>query len=88
MSRGQSVSVQKWPFSAISASSNGITCAAYTSTPPRNSADFLELAENGTFLDRKLIRVFNETAEGHPYQFPSTRLKLLDLEGSFWSEGV
>jgi hypothetical protein len=87
-SHGSLLSTRKWPFSAISASSDGITCAAYTSTPPRNSADFLELAENGTFLDRKLIRVFNETAEGHPYQFPSTRLKLLDLEGSFWSEGV
>jgi hypothetical protein len=88
MSRGQSVSAQKWPFPAISASIDGITCSAHTSTPPRNSADFLELAENGPFLDRKLIRVFNETVEGHSYQFPSTRLKLLDLEGSFWSEGV
>ena len=29
----------------------GIACAAYTntSTPPRNAADFLELAENGDF---------------------------------------
>ena len=27
----------------------GIACAAYTSTPPRNAADFLELAENGVF---------------------------------------
>jgi hypothetical protein len=26
-----------------------IDCAAYTSTPPRNAADFLELAENGVF---------------------------------------
>jgi hypothetical protein len=27
----------------------GIACAAYTSTPPRNAADILELAENGDF---------------------------------------
>jgi len=31
-----------------------IACAAHTSAPPRNSTDFLELAENCTFLDRKL----------------------------------
>jgi hypothetical protein len=43
------VSVHKWPFSAISASIGGIACAAYTSTPPRNAADFLELAKNGDF---------------------------------------
>jgi len=28
---------------------SGIACAACTSTPPRNAADFLELAENGDF---------------------------------------
>jgi hypothetical protein len=28
---------------------DGIACAAYTSKPPRNAADFLELAENGVF---------------------------------------
>jgi hypothetical protein len=38
----------------MSASIGAIACAAYTSTPPRNSTDFLELAENCTFLDRKL----------------------------------
>jgi hypothetical protein len=27
----------------------GIACAANRSTPPRNAADFLELAENGDF---------------------------------------
>jgi hypothetical protein len=27
----------------------GIACAAYRSTPLRNAADFLELAENGVF---------------------------------------
>jgi hypothetical protein len=27
----------------------GIACAAYTRPPPRNAADFLELAENGVF---------------------------------------
>jgi hypothetical protein len=29
--------------------SGGIACAAHTSAPPRNAADFLELAENGDF---------------------------------------
>jgi hypothetical protein len=28
--------------------------------PPRNAADFLELAENCTFLDRKLTSALNE----------------------------
>jgi hypothetical protein len=46
------VSFQKWPFSAISVSIGGIACAAYSSTPPRNSTDFLELAENCTFLEK------------------------------------
>jgi hypothetical protein len=32
----------------------GIACAAYTSTPPRNAADFLELAENGDFWFRNV----------------------------------
>jgi len=27
--------------------------------------DFLELAENCTFLDRKLTSAFNETVDGH-----------------------
>jgi hypothetical protein len=31
------------------------------STPQRNASDFLELAENCTFLDRKLISAFNKT---------------------------
>ncbi len=43
----------------------GIACAAYKSMPPRNAADFLELAENCTFLDRKLIIVINEYPDGH-----------------------
>jgi hypothetical protein len=43
----------------------GIACAAYRSTPPRNAADFLELAKNCTFLDRKLISALYETADGH-----------------------
>jgi hypothetical protein len=55
------VSVHKWPFSAISASIGGIACAAYMITPPANAADFLEFAENCTFLDRKLISAFNKT---------------------------
>ena len=59
------VSVHKGPFSAISLSIGGIPCAAYTSTSPRNAADFLELAENCTLLDRKLINDFSETMAGH-----------------------
>jgi hypothetical protein len=55
------VSVHKWPFSAILASIGGIACAAHMSTPQRNASDFLELAENCTFLDRKLISAFNKT---------------------------
>jgi hypothetical protein len=45
------------------ASIGGIVCAAYKNTPPHNAADFLELAENCTFLDRKHFRAFNETAD-------------------------
>ena len=48
------VSIHKWPFPTISASIGGIVCAAYSSMPPRNASDFLELVENCTFLDRKL----------------------------------
>jgi len=59
------VSVHKWPFSAISASIGGIACAVYRSMPPRNAADFLELAKNCTFLDRKHISAFHETEDGH-----------------------
>ena len=33
--------------------------------PPRNAADFLELAENCTFLDRKLTNALNKTVDGH-----------------------
>jgi hypothetical protein len=60
-----SVSVHKWPFTAISASIGGIACAAYRSAPPRNAADFLEPAENCSFLDRKLISALNGTVDGH-----------------------
>jgi hypothetical protein len=67
-----SVSVHKWPFPAISASIGGIACAAYQSTPPRNAADFLELTENCSFLDRKRFNALNETVDGH-YQCPSIK---------------
>jgi hypothetical protein len=40
---GRLFSVHKWPFSAISASIGGIACAAYKSTPPRNSLISLNL---------------------------------------------
>jgi hypothetical protein len=33
--------------------------------PPRNAADFLELAKNCSFLDRKLISAHDETADRH-----------------------
>ena len=33
--------------------------------------DFLELAENCTFLDRKLLSVFNETVDGNDVSFRS-----------------
>ena len=71
------VSVHRWPFSAIprllrdrSASIGGIACAAYSSMPPRNAADFLELSKNCSFLDRKLINALHETADGHDLREP------------------
>jgi hypothetical protein len=59
MARPQ-VPVKKWPFSAIPASIGIIACAAHNNMPPRNSTDFLELAEDCTFLDWELICAFNE----------------------------
>jgi hypothetical protein len=35
------------------------------STPPRDIADFLELANNCAFLDRKLISALKESVDGH-----------------------
>jgi len=49
----------------MSASIDGIACAAHKSKPPRNATDFLELAKNYTFLDRKLSSADNETADSH-----------------------
>jgi len=40
-------------------------CGIQNRLPPRNAADLLELAENFTFLDRKLISALYETADGH-----------------------
>ena len=71
------VSVHKWPYSAtprllrdrsacqsrLGRDRSGIACAAYTSTPPRNAADFLELAVNRTFLNRKLTSALNATVD-------------------------
>jgi hypothetical protein len=45
--------------------SGGIACAAYKRMPQRNAADFLELAKNCTFLDRKHISALHENADGH-----------------------
>jgi hypothetical protein len=47
--------------------------AAYRSMPPHNAADFLELAKNCTFLDRKLFSALYETADGHYLNIPSFR---------------
>jgi hypothetical protein len=35
------------------------------------SLDFLELAKNCTFLDRKLISALNKTADGHELMIPA-----------------
>jgi hypothetical protein len=57
--------VHKWSFFPISASIGQIACAADNCTPPRNAADFLELAENGDFWIGNVSVPFDETAEGH-----------------------
>ena len=82
------VSVHKWPFPAIprllrdrSASICDIACAAHTSTPPRNAADFLELAENCTFLDRKLTSALKEAVDGHYLALSAPFFKLLSRSG-------
>ena len=48
------VSIQRWPFSAISVSICGIPCAAYNLYASAQSLDFLDLAENCSFLNWKL----------------------------------
>jgi hypothetical protein len=40
-------------------------CGVQNRPPPRNAADFLELAENCAFLDRKLSGALSETVDGH-----------------------
>jgi hypothetical protein len=47
----------------------GIACAAHMRAPPRNAADFLKLAENWAFLDRKPISSLNETVDGPHLRF-------------------
>jgi hypothetical protein len=49
----QLVSIQKWPFSAISASICGIVCAAYNLYASAQSLDFLDFAKNWSFLNWK-----------------------------------
>jgi hypothetical protein len=46
--------------------------------PPRNTADFLDLAKNCTFLDRKLVRARYETADGYELK-PRGRIPWIDL---------
>jgi hypothetical protein len=48
------VSIQKWPFSEISASICGIVCAAYDLYASAQSLDFLDFAKNCSFLNWKL----------------------------------
>ena len=48
---GWVVTIQKWLFSAISASICGIPCAAYSSYASAQSLDFLDLAKKISFLD-------------------------------------
>ena len=43
--------------------------------PPRNSTDFLELAKNCTFLDRKLISALDEDADGHYLTYVNQMVK-------------
>jgi hypothetical protein len=50
----QRVSIQKWHFSAISASICGIVCAVYNLYTSAQSLDFLDLAKNCSFLNWKL----------------------------------
>jgi hypothetical protein len=40
-------------------------CGVQNRPPSRNATDFLELAENGSFLDRKLTSALGETVDGH-----------------------
>jgi hypothetical protein len=40
-------------------------CGVQNRPPPRNAADFLELAENWSFLDRKLTSALKEAVNGH-----------------------
>jgi hypothetical protein len=40
-------------------------CGEQNRPPPRNAADFLGLAENRSFLDRKLTSALSETVDGH-----------------------
>jgi hypothetical protein len=44
---------------------SGVACETYTSKPPRDVVAFLELAENCSFKDRKLIRALHKVADGH-----------------------
>jgi hypothetical protein len=44
-------------------------CGVQNRPPPRNAADFLELAENCTFLDRKLTSALNKIVDGHKSYF-------------------
>ena len=58
------VSVHKWPFPAISAPIGGIAWCGIQEYSSAQLLDFLELAENCSFLDRNLISALNETVDG------------------------
>ena len=52
-------------------------CGIQNRLSPRNAADFLELAGNYTFLDRKLIHAINLRARIPPF-FKGGRLRWFD----------
>jgi hypothetical protein len=59
------VSIQKWPFSAISASICGIPCAAYYTYASAESLDFLDLTKKFSFLIWKPLVCIFLIMDGH-----------------------
>ena len=58
-------SIQKWPFSANSASISGVSCAVYYMYTSAQLLDFLDLAKNCSFLNWNLIRAQFLFLDGH-----------------------
>ncbi|PXF50709.1 MAG: hypothetical protein C4B57_11780 [Deltaproteobacteria bacterium] len=59
------VSVQKWPFFAISVSIGGVGCATYFPYVSTQLLDFLDLAKNRSFLNWKLTGVYFVLVDEH-----------------------